>query len=67
MKNQPAALRQVAAKDEKTRNVIENIDPSFEVDAKTALNEINDDEMEEMLSEMLLLSRKKLGKMDQEC
>lgn len=58
MKNRPAALRQVAAKDEKTRKVIENIDPSFEVDAKAALNEIDDDEMEEMLSEMLAAIKK---------
>lgn len=53
MKNRPAALRQVATKDEKTRKIIENIDLSFEADAKATLNEIDDNEMEEMLSELL--------------
>lgn len=53
MKNRPAALRQVAARNEKTRKILENIDPAFEAYAKAVLSEIDDDEMEEMLSDML--------------
>lgn len=58
MKNRPAALRQVAARDEKARKIIEKIDPSFEVDAKAALDEINNDEMEKIVSEMLTAVKK---------
>ena len=54
MKNQPAALKQVAARDEKARKVIENTDPSFETDAKEILSEIEDDETEELISDMLI-------------
>ena len=53
MKNQPAALMQVAAREEKTRKVIENVNPSFEADAKALLREIEDDGMQDMMSEML--------------
>lgn len=53
IKNQPVALRQVAIRDEKTRKVIENADPSFETDAKAVLSEIDDNEMGKMVSEML--------------
>lgn len=54
MKNQPAALRQVASRDEKARKVLENIDPSFEADAKALLSEFDDDEMKDTMSEMLI-------------
>ena len=55
MKNKPAALRQVAAKDEKVRKVIENTDPSFAADAKAALSEIDDDEMKDLADYYLAL------------
>lgn len=53
IKNKPAALRQVVINDEKVKKVIENIDSSFEADAKAILSELNEDEIEEMMSEML--------------
>jgi len=54
IRNKPAALRQVALKDKSARQVLEDEDSSFEADAKELLKEIDDDEMEEMLSEMLI-------------
>lgn len=58
MKNQPAALVQVAARDAETRKVIENTDPSFEADAKAILSEIDHDEMKDLMSEMLTTVKK---------
>lgn len=49
---------QIASRDEKAREILDNIDPSFEADAKAALNEIDNDEMEKTLSEMLTVVKR---------
>lgn len=58
LKNQPASLRQVAARDEETRKVIEDIDPSFEADMKEILGEINTEELKNEISQMLTVVKK---------
>lgn len=53
LRNKPASLRQVAARDEAIREAIENKDPSFEADVKEILDEIDTEEMKNTMSEML--------------
>ena len=58
LKNQPASLRQVAARDEETRKAIEEIDPSFEADMKEILDEIDTEELKNEISQMLAVVKK---------
>ncbi len=58
LKSRPAMLMQIASRDEKARKILDNIDPSIEADAKAALNEIDNDEMEKTLSEMLTVVKR---------
>lgn len=58
LKNKPASLRQVAARDKETRKVIENVDPSFEADAKELLDEIDNEEIKNEISEMLTVVKR---------
>jgi len=58
LKNKPAYLRQVAARDKETRKVIENVDPSFEAEAKELLDEIDNEEIKNEISEMLTVVKR---------
>lgn len=58
LKNQPASLRQVAARDKETRKAIEEIDPSFEADMKEILDEIDTEELKNEISQMLAIVKK---------
>ena len=51
MKNRPAALMQIASRDPKVREIINNPDPNFEKDAQEVVEGLNA-EMEEMLDNM---------------
>ena len=53
MRDLPAAMRQLSKSDDKIQKMIENPDPSFQTEAEEILMEINDDETEEMVSELL--------------
>lgn len=53
MKEQPAALMQVARKDKKTRKLIENPNPSLESDAEEIMAEFHNEESEEIMSQLL--------------
>ena len=53
MKNQPAALTQLAARNEQAKKAFETVDPSFEEDAEAFRKEIDTDEAKDMLSRML--------------
>ena len=55
LKNRPAALMQIASRDKNAREIIENFDSSFEAEAKAELNEIDNGEIEKILSEMLIV------------
>ena len=52
MKNRPAALMQIASRDSKTREIIDNFNPDFEKDMLEVAEELNDPEMKEMLDEL---------------
>ncbi len=52
MKNRSAALMQVAARDPKTRQIIDNPNPDFEKDAEEAAAGFDDPEMTELIEEM---------------
>lgn len=52
MKNRSAALMQVAARDPKAREIIDNPNPDFEKDAQEAAAGLDDPEMVEMLDEL---------------
>lgn len=58
LKNKPAPLRQAAARNETIRKEIENVDPSFEADAKELLDEIDNDEIKNEISEMLTVIKR---------
>ena len=53
MKDQPAALKQVARRDEKTRKLMETPNPSLEADAKEILEEFHNEESEKEISQLL--------------
>ena len=53
MKNKTAALMQVKSKDAKIKRILENIDPDFEKDADDLVNEFDDLELNEMLSDFM--------------
>lgn len=57
-KIKPASLRQVAARDEETRKLIEDADPSFEADAEELFDEIYNDEIKNEISEMLTVVKR---------
>lgn len=61
IKNCPAALMQIAAKDSKAREIICNFDLEFENDAKDVMEELDDPEIKEMLDDMKI-TLKKSGK-----
>ena len=52
MKERPAALMQVAAKDTRVRQMIDNLDPNFEKDAQKITIALNDSEMTEFMDEL---------------
>lgn len=56
--NPPAVVKQIAKKDEKTRKLMENPNPSLELDAKVLLAEFHDEESTERLSELLTAIKK---------
>lgn len=58
MKEQPAALKQVARRDEKTEKLLKAPDPSLETDAKEILAEFHEEESEEMMSQLLTTIKK---------
>lgn len=54
MSNKPAALMQIASKDEKVRKMVENADPSVLSDAIALQDDMNSDDMKEFMTEMLI-------------
>lgn len=52
MKNRPAALMQIAARDSKAREIIDNLNPDFEKDVLEEAEGLNDPEIEDMLDEL---------------
>lgn len=53
LKSRPAALIQVAARDSKARQLIDNPNDDFEKDAQEAMTDLNDSEMVELLDDMM--------------
>lgn len=53
-----AALMQVASRDDKAKRVLENIDPSFEREAKEIMENINDSKIDEMLANFIITVKK---------
>lgn len=53
MKNKPAALLQLAMRDSKIRQMVEDTDPDFEKEAKEILTDLMDSEMEKLICELL--------------
>ena len=52
MKDKPAALMQVAARDQKAKRIIENPNPDLEKDTEEVLRELDDPEFEEMMTQL---------------
>ena len=57
-KIKPASLKQVAERDEETRKLIEDADPSFQADAEELLDEIYNEEIKNEISEMLTVVKR---------
>lgn len=53
LENRPAAMMQVASRDPKTRQVLENTDSNFAKEAKEIVEGIVDSEIEDLLAELL--------------
>lgn len=58
MKEKPAALMQVVARDQKAKKIIENPNPTLEKDTQEALKDLDDPEFDEMMSELKITLKK---------
>ncbi len=58
IETEPAALRQIMREDDKIRKTVENIDKSFAAEARELLDEINDEETRNAITEYLKVIKK---------
>ena len=58
MKEKPAALMQVAARDQKAKKIIENPNSTLEKDTQEVLKDLDDPEFEEMMSQLKITLKK---------
>lgn len=58
IKERSAALMQVVSRDDRAKRILENIDPSFEREAKEIMESINDLEIDKMLINFIITVKK---------